>query len=441
MELETLTPDKVEAGSENLPKNGRPRVVVIGAGFGGLSVARQLANSEVDVLVLDRNNYHGFWPLLYQVATAGLEPESIAYPVRAILRQYPNVSFRMTEVKGIDFEKKQIYANGHAMPHTIEYDYLVLAAGSANNYFGNDALAEQTNGLKDINEAVQLRNKALTAFEQAVSDPDPAHRKSLMTFVVIGAGPTGVELAGAFAELIGHVLRKDYPMLDVNEARVILVEAGDRVLATFPTGLQKKATQQLQKMGVELMLGNPVSTIENGVVKLKDGTEIAASTIVWAAGVRGAMLGDTLGVEMARGARVKVQETMQLPTRPEVYVIGDMAYLEGFKTHDGKTVAYPMVAQVAIQQGKISANNILATIRNKALATFHYRDKGSMATIGRRSAVFDAYGIKQSGYIAWLGWLFVHLIYLIGFRNRVIVLTNWAWNYFTYDRGARVITK
>jgi len=411
---------------------GRPRVVVVGAGFGGLHVAAKLAHADVDVVVLDRNNYHGFWPLLYQVATAGLDPASIAYPARAILRKYPNTQFLMADVSGIDFERKLVLSGDQALP----YDYLVLAAGSANNYFGNTTLAAHTFGMKDIDEAEQLRNQLLRAFERAVVERDPARRAALLTLVIVGGGPTGVELAGAFAELIRHVLRKDYPMLDVAQARVLLVEASDRILASFPERLQRNARKRLEKMGVEVRLGAAVAAVDGESVTFKDGTQLSSSTVVWAAGVRAAELVDALGLAVGRRARGKVTPELNLPDRPEVFVIGDMAYLEGYKGGQ----AYPMVAQVAMQMGKQAARNIIALIERRPLGAFHYFDKGQMATIGRRAAVFDAFGIRLTGFFAWVGWLFIHIIYLIGFRNRLVVLTNWAYNYFTYDRAVRLIT-
>jgi NADH dehydrogenase len=409
-----------------------PRVIVVGAGFGGLNAARALANRDVDVLLLDRNNYHGFWPLLYQVATAGLEPESIAYPVRAIARKYANITFLMAAVRGVDFGRKLVHTDGAP----IAYDYLVLAAGSTTNYFGNDALAGQTCGLKDIDDAERLRNHLLAAFEQAVRERTADRRAALMTLVIVGGGPTGVELAGAFVELIDYVLRKDYPMLDLRQARVVLVEAHDRILATFPARLQQRARRRLERMDVEVRLNAPVDSVEQGVIAFRDGTHLAAGTVVWTAGVRGAQLVDTLPVDVARGARVKVAPTLSLPGRPEVFVIGDMAYLEGYKGD----AAFPMVAPVAIQQGEQAAHNILAQIQGRPMRAFRYVDKGQMATIGRRAAVLDAFGMQLDGRIAWIGWLLVHLIQLVGFRNRLIVLTNWAYNYVTYDHGVRLIT-
>ncbi len=410
----------------------QPRVVIIGAGFGGLNAVRTLAGTPARVLVLDRNNYHGFWPLLYQVATAGLEPESIAYPVRAIVRRYRNAGFRMGQVDGIDFARRLVRAGDRQIP----YDYLILAAGSANNYFGNDALAEHTYGLKDIGDGERLRNRILSSFEAAVSEPDPARRQALLTFVIVGAGPTGVELAGAIAELIHHVLRKDYPMLDVGRARVVLVEAIDRVLAAFPESLQRSARRRLEQLGVEVILNAPVKSVSEQAVTFADGQPLPARTVVWAAGIRSAHLVDALDLPLGRGARVKVLPTLNVPGHPEVFAIGDLVYLEGYKGDQ----PYPQVAPVAIQQGRHAARNILAQMAGRPMRPFHYFDKGSMATIGRRAAVFDAFGIRLSGVLAWFGWLFVHLIYLIGFRNRLIVLANWIYNYFTYDRGVRLIS-
>jgi NADH:ubiquinone reductase (H+-translocating) len=412
--------------------SARPRVVIIGAGFGGLNAARELANKDVDVLMIDRNNYHGFWPLLYQVATAGLEPESVAYPVRAIVRSSSNIGFMMADVQRVDFRHKVVHTAGSLIP----YDYLILAAGSANNYFGNDELADHTYGLKDLDDAARLRSQVLANFEYAVSEQDPQLRRRLMTVVIVGGGPTGVELAGAYIELITHVLVRDYPMLDISEARVILVEASDRLLAVFPESLRISALRRLQRMGVEVRLKTAVKTVEDNHVTFADGSTLEAATVIWAAGVRGAHLGDTLGVPLARGARVPVEPTLNLAEQPDVFVIGDMAYLEGYKPG----VAYPMVAPVAIQMGERAAKNIIARTKRRPMKPFQYFDKGNMATIGRRSAVLDSFGIRLTGYPAWAGWLVVHLMFLVGFRNRVLVLFNWAYNYFTYDRGVRLIT-
>lgn len=422
----------VRYGARTWP-SARPRVVIVGAGFGGLNAARTLGGKDVDVLVIDRNNYHGFWPLLYQVATAGLEPESVAYPVRAIVRRYSNISFMMAEVTGINLEHRFVQTTTISVP----YDYLIIAAGSANNFFGNDGLAERTYGLKDVEDAELLRNTVLSNFEYAVSELEPRERQRLTTLVVVGGGPTGVELAGAFMELINHVLVRDYPMLDISEARVVLVEASDKVLAAFSPDLQANALQRLKQIGVDVRLKTAVASVEEGRVIFADGSSIEASVVVWAAGVRAAPLADMLGVQQARGGRIPVTSTLNLASHPEVFVIGDMAYLEGYKK-EGQ--AYPMVAPVAIQMGERAAANILARMHRRPLKPFTYFDKGNMATIGRRAAVLESFGIRLTGYLAWIGWLVVHLMFLVGFRNRVVVLLNWAYSYFTYDRGLRLIT-
>jgi len=406
-------------------------VVIVGAGFGGLAAARILARAPVEVLVINRTNYHGFWPLLYQVATAGLEPESIAYPARAILRRYRNADFLLAEVTGIDYERQLL----HTSAGEVSYDYAILAAGSATNFFGNERFAQYTLGMKDLDEAQRIRNHVLLCCEQAVTERDPAQRKALLTFVVVGGGPTGVELAGAFAELIRHVIRHDYPMLDLRQATVVLIEATDRLLASFPASLQRSALRRLQQMGVDVRLGTAVADAEPRGLRFPDGSRLEAATVVWAAGARGAALADALGIATGRGGRVPVTPFLTLPGKDNVFVIGDMAYLEG----DRPGVAYPMVAPVAIQMGEHAARNIIAQQQRQAMQSFRYRDKGQMATIGRSAAVLDAFGLRLSGWPAWVGWLVVHLIALVGFRNRALVLLNWAYSYATYDRGARLI--
>ena len=418
--------------------SARPRVVIIGAGFGGLSSVRALGDKDVDVLVIDRNNYHGFWPLLYQVATAGLEPESVAYPVRAIIRRYSNVSFMMAEVIQIDPVAKLVYTSTTALP----YDYLIIAAGSANNYFGNDTLSEHTFGLKDVEDAELLRNTVLANFEYAVSEADPQIRQRLMTLVVVGGGPTGVELAGAFVELVNHVLVHDYPMLDIREARVVLVEAGATILASFSPDLQADALSRLRKMGVEVRLHTAVASVEQDRVSFADGSSMDAAVVVWAAGVKGAPLAETLEVQLARGGRIPVRSTLNLVDYPEIFAVGDIAYLEDprARRHGRGPIPFAMVAPVAVQMGALAARNILAYRYRRELRSFSYFDKGNMATIGRRSAVLDAFGVRLTGYFAWVGWLVVHLMFLVGFRNRVVVFLNWAYSYVTYDRGLRLIT-
>jgi NADH dehydrogenase len=412
--------------------SARPRVVVVGAGFGGLSATLGLAKASVDVTLIDRRNYHLFQPLLYQVATAGLSPADIAYPIRSIVRRYPNVAVMLGKVTGVDLPGRAVLIGERRVP----YDYLVLATGARHAYFGHDEWEPYAPGLKKIDDATEIRRRVLLAFERAEATQDEAERRRLLTFVIVGGGPTGVELAGAFAELIRHVMRKDYPMLKAGEAQVVLVEATDKILTAFPANLQQSALRQLDRMGVDVRLNSPVETVNGREVTFKGGATLATDTVIWTAGIRGAKVGDTLGVPLGKGSRVPVEPTLNLADHPEVYVIGDMASLETYK--DGKP--YPQVAQVAIQQGHRAAQNILAALKGEPLQEFRYVDKGNMATIGRRAAILDAYGIQLTGLLAWLGWLVVHIFYLIGFRNRLVVLASWAYNYFTYDRAVRVIT-
>lgn len=414
----------------NNTMSNRPRVVIIGAGFSGLEIARRLGNAPVDVLLLDRNNYHGFWPLLYQVATAGLEPQQIAQPVRAIIRRLRNVRFQLASVEAIDREQQLVITDRGS----FAYDELVVAAGSATNFYGLQTIREHGFEMKDVPDALALRNHLITRFERAVTESDPERLQQLLTFVVVGGGPTGVELAGALVELFRDVLRKDYPTIDFSRVRVMLLEAADRVLLAFPPNLSRKAERRLQKMGVELRLDASVVGFEDGLLRFKDGTTLPTETVIWAAGVQGAPLGATLGVELQRGARVAVMPELHLPDDPHVWVAGDLAHLAA---PDGKP--YPQLATVAMQQGRVVAHNIVSRLQGQPLQPFRYTDKGSMATIGRRSAVARVWNMNWSGPIAWLLWLAVHLFYLIGFRNRLLVLINWAYNYFTYDRGARAL--
>jgi NADH dehydrogenase len=405
--------------------------VIVGAGFGGLSAARALAHAEADVLLVDQQNYHCFQPFLYQVATAGLEPEEIAQPVRQILRDIPNARFRMATVSGIDYAARQLKTDVGSIP----YDYLILAAGSTTNYFGIESVASHAYGLKGIKEAVDLRNQILSCFERAAAEPDPARREALLTFVVAGGGPTGVEFAGTLAELIRLVLVYDYPGLDVKSSRVILVETGPAVLPTFAPTLQKAALVALRHKGVDVRLNTSVSSFDGSAVVLGNGETIATTTLVWAAGVRGTDLGSALGVSLQRGARVPVGPSLQVGDHPEVYVIGDLAHF----SVDGKGL--PMVAPVAIQQGQTAANNIRRAIAGLPATTFTYHDKGSMATIGRNSAVSQIGSLRLTGFPAWVMWLAVHLLQIVSFRNRLLVFVNWTWDYFFYDRAVRLITK
>lgn len=409
----------------------RPRVLILGAGFAGLRAARRLMNQPVDVLVVDKHNYHTFLPLLYQVASAGLEPEAIGKPVRSILRKADNTRFRMAEVTGIDLERRCVATEAG----DLGYDYLIVAAGSATNYFGSEEIERNALALKELVDASVFRSHVLSMFETAVLTEDLAKRRKLMTTVIVGGGPTGVELAGALAELRRHVLPRDYPELDLSQAEVVLIEATDALLPGFPARLQRKALHQLRAMGVEVRLGTPVETVEEGLVRLEDGATLDAATITWVAGVRASLLSEGLVEELARGRRVPVATTLQVPDHPEVYVAGDMAYIE----QDGKPV--PMVAPAAIQMGEYAAENILRQVEGRPLKDFRYKDRGSLATIGRKRAVASVPPLQFTGVLAWVVWLVVHLFWLIGFRNRVMVLVSWAWNYLLYEPGSRLITR
>lgn len=409
----------------------KKRIVIVGMGFGGVHAAKTLAGKGHDILLVDRNNYHLFQPLLYQVATAGLEQESIAYSVRAMARSWPDMRFNLAEVTGIDFSRKEIQVTNGLIP----YDYLIIGAGSATNFFGLAAVEQHAFDLKELEDAEVLRNHILSAFERAVIEPDPARKRALMSFVVVGGGPTGVEFAGALIELVNFVLAKDYPELGIHTARVVLVEATDRLLAAMPQELGMYTLQKLRSMSVEVLLNAQVVDVDAEKVTLHDGAVIPAHTLVWSAGVKAAPLAARLEVTHAAGGRIAVEPDLTLADHPEVFVIGDMAWLQ----QDGK--ALPMIAQVAMQMGIYAAKTILAKELGTSLPPFRYHDKGSMATIGRNAAVANAFGLQLKGYLAWLAWLLLHLYYLIGFRNRIVVLLNWVWYYWFHERQVRLITR
>ena len=427
-----------------MAKKARPKVVIVGAGFGGVKAVETLGKKEVDVLLVDRNNYHGFWPLLYQVATGALDSELIAYPIRGITKQHHNVDFQLADVTGVDWENKQVkVAKGQPIP----YDYLILAAGSAQFYFGNDRLAETTFSMKDVDQAEEIRNHVIECFEQAQTETDPEKRKQLMSVAIVGGGPTGVELAGGFQELFKENFRKDYPSLDMNQAKIYLIEAMGNIMLPFSNTpkLVEATSRELKKRGVEIMLNSAVASVENNVVEFKDGRTLAAGTVIWAAGVRGALLSDNLGLELQRGFRVPVTEELNLPDRPEVFVVGDMAYLDGYQWGD-RTIAYPQVAQVAIQMAERAALNILALASGGVPEKFSYYDKGSMAIIGRNAAIVAAdkpatirLGPGLGKRLGWVMWLGVHVMFLAGWRNRLKTIFTWASQYFSKDRGARVL--
>jgi NADH:quinone reductase (non-electrogenic) len=409
----------------------RPRVVIAGAGFGGLTCARALRNVPVDVLLVDRNNYHLFTPLLYQVASALLDPGEIARPVRGLIRPLHNAEFRQAEVTGADLALRVLTTDRGPIP----YDYLVLATGSQSDYFGNASLAQHAFGLKDLDEGLALRNRILTQFEASRWVAEAEKRRMMLTFAVVGAGPTGVELAGAISELIHLVLRKDYRDLDVGEVRVLLLEAANAPLGTFVPALREAARKSLAKKGVELMLSAKVESVTNDSIRLAGGEEIAAGTVIWTAGVRASDVGAAIGAPLGRQARVKVDSTLQLTGHPVVFAIGDLAGA----TDRGAPL--PMLIPVAMQEGKHVAATIAELVGNGGAKAFRYKDPGIMATIGRNSAVAELGAVHLSGFLGWSMWLAVHLVNVISFRSRILVLVNWAWDYFFYDRPIRLILR
>ena len=408
----------------------RPHVVIIGAGFGGLEAAQRLAKAPVRLTLIDRHNYHLFQPLLYQVAIAGLSSEEIAYPVRAIFRRQHNVVFRMDEVTSVDLDSRVV----HLGLERLSYDYLILAVGARTNFFKHSSLEQNSLQVKDIAGAVAIRNHLLEMFETASHEPDPVLRRKLLTFVIAGGGPTGVETAGALSELIRLVFTKDYPGLDLREVQVLLLEAGPSLIPAFPSSLQAATVRALLRKHVEVRLRCTVVGYDGEDVKMGDGSTIPARTLIWTAGVRAAALVDTLGVPQSGGGRARVASTLQLPGHPEVYCIGDAAYFE----QDGE--ALPLLATVALQEARLAAGNIRRAVAGRAALPFQYRDPGLLATIGRNAAVATFGGISFHGFPAWLIWVVLHIFRIIGFRNRLVVLINWAWDYFLYYRAVRLIT-
>ena len=410
----------------------RKRVLVVGGGFGGMSVVKALEHAPVHVTLVDRSNHHLFQPLLYQVAMAGLGPNEIAAPIRGVLRHVDNARVLLAEVTGADLEQRRVFT---AECTPLEYDYLVLAPGAVNSYFGHDDWAHFAPGLKDLDDAVEIRRRVLLAFEAAEREPDPAKQRKYLTFVVIGGGPTGVELAGAIAELATFVLDRDFRAIKPDATRVVLVEGSERVLGTFDPDISARALKSLHEMGVETLLGERVTGIDEQGVSLGE-KRIEAATVLWAAGVRASPLLERIGLTVDRGGRVKVNMDCSVPGHPEVFVVGDAANF----IPQGESTSLPGVSPVAMQQGRFVARAIERLVDKHEPGTFKYLDKGSMATIGRSRAVAEIGKLHLSGFIAWLAWLTVHIFYLIDFRNRVLVLIDWAWSYFTYQRGSRLIT-
>lgn len=406
-----------------------PHVVIIGGGFAGLYAARALKKKPVRVTLIDRRNHHLFQPLLYQVATAGLNPGDIAQPIRSILRGQANCRVILAEAKEIDAGRKRVVLD----QGELSYDYLVVATGATHSYFGNEQWADVAPGLKSIMDALNIRKRVLFAYEAAEREDDPEKRKQWMTFVIVGAGATGVEMAGTLAEIARTALRKDFRRIDTADARVILIEGADRPLPAFPEDLSRKTRAQLERLGVEVRTHEKVTHIDADGVQAGDEF-IASRTVVWAAGVRASSLVKTLDVPLDRAGRVMVEQDLSVPGHPEILVAGDVAHLE----QDGRNVFG--VAPAAIQAGKAVARNLVRSLEGKPREPFRYVDKGSLATIGRRSAVADFKGLHLSGFFAWVAWLFVHVLFLIGLRNRLIVVFQWAWSYLTFQRGARLIT-
>ncbi len=418
----TMTPSSAS-------RSKTPTVVIIGCGFAGLAAAKGLGSAPVRVVVVDRSNHHLFQPLLYQVATAALNPSDIAAPIRRVLRRQRNTEVILADVDAIDVQgRRVVLADGE-----VSFDYLIVATGVTHSYFGNDGWSSHAPGLKSLDDALEIRRRMLLAFEAAERETDPERRRAWMTFVIVGGGPTGVELAGTLREVARYTLERDFRHIDPTTARVVLIEGADRILQAFTPGLSRSAREQLQTKGVEVHEGRLVTGIDAQGVMM--GAEsIRARTVLWAAGVAASPLAASLGVPLDRVGRVVVERDLSVPGHPEVFVVGDLMALE----QEGRQL--PGVAPVAMQSGSYVADAIKRRLKGKTPPPFMYLDKGSMATIGRGAAIADLRGFRTTGMIAWLIWLFVHILFLIGFRNRMIVLFQWAWSYVTYDRGARLIT-
>ena len=404
-----------------------PKVVIVGAGFAGLNAARALKGAPVEVTIIDRRNFHLFQPLLYQVAAAALNPSDIAYPIRSIFRRQSNVTrILLAEVMAIDLDRRMVRLDDGS---EVGYEYLVVAVGATHSYFGKDEWAGAAPGLKTIEDALHIRGRILAAFETAERDPSSAGQ--LLTFVVVGGGPTGVELAGALVEIAVHSMEREFRAIDPGSARVILIEGADRVLPVYPERLSESARRQLESLGVEVRTGALVEHLDDSGVTLKGGERIEAATVLWAAGVRASALGSGLEAETDRSGRVAVNPDLTLPGHDEVFVVGDLAVIPGV----------PGVAPAAIQMGRHAGRSIRADLQGESRARFHYRDQGSLATIGRARGVAHFPRFDFSGFPAWIAWLGIHIFYLIGFRNRFFVLVSWAWSYLTFRRGARIITE
>lgn len=425
-----LTFDKL---SLNIPDTGKPRVVIIGGGFGGMNLAKSLHHAGVQIVLFDKQNYNGFWPLLYQVATAGLEPDAIAEPFRKMFDGYDDFHYRMVRVSRIDTNTKTITT----LIGELHYDFLVIATGARSNFFGNEQLQKFAFPLKTIPEALNVRSQCLQCFEQASVTTDPAERESLLTFVIAGAGPTGVEMAGSLAEMRKHVLPSDYPGLDFSQMKILIVEGLSKVLPPMSVEAGQKAQRYLEDLGVIIKLNTLVDSYDGETVTLKGGEQIRSQTLIWAAGVTGAMI-DGLPAEAVEKGRILVDPINQVQGLADVFAIGDIALMKLADYPKG----HPGVAQPAIQQGKHLARNIQHLLKNEPTEPFQYFDKGSLAIVGRSRAVADLPGnLHLGGFVAWIAWLFVHIWYLVGFRSKLIVFSNWLYRLFTYERGTRIIVR
>ncbi|MBV9603787.1 MAG: NAD(P)/FAD-dependent oxidoreductase [Solirubrobacterales bacterium] len=431
-----------------MPGDGVHRVVVVGGGFGGLQAVEKLRRAPVEVTLVDRRNFHLFQPLSYQVATGALSPGEIAYPLRAIFKRAANVRVMMAEVAGFDLGARELQLRsvaGVPVPATLPYDSLIVAGGSQYSYFGHEEWREYAAEVKSLESALLVRGRILAAFEAAEFEPDPERRAAWLTFVVVGGGPTGVEMAGQIGELARDTLKRDFRAIDSRTGRILLVEATDRLLTTFPPKLSSRAKRSLERLGVTPMLNTTVTDIEADAVTVEaaggGSQRIPTRTIIWAAGVTAsrmaATLGELTGAELDRAGRIAVEPDLTLPGHPEVFALGDMVRV---RQTDGSVVTLPGVAPAAMQQGRYAAKVIEARLGGRSTGPFHYRDKGNLATIGRGSAVADIKGLKLSGFLAWMTWLLIHLWYLVGFQNRIVVFVRWSFSFFTHGRGARLIT-
>jgi NADH dehydrogenase len=418
---------------QHFPKGNKTRIVIVGGGFGGIELAKKLRNKDIEIIMVDKHNYHTFQPLLYQVATGGLEADSIAFPLRKIFKGQKNLTFRVAEVKKVNPENSYIETS----IGTIDYDHLVLATGSTSNFFGNMEIEDNAMPMKSIPEALNLRSLILQNLEAAQIAPDALTANELLSFVVVGGGPTGVETAGAIAELKKHVLKSDYPELDINKVHIYLIEGSPELLGAMSPQAQQKAHDFLTELGVKIMTESRVQSFNGKELSLADGQKIPSSNVIWSAGVKGVVLEGLSTDAVVRGNRLKVNEINKVEHYENIYAIGDVAAMITEEFPNG----HPGVAPAAIQQGKLLAKNLLNIIEKKPTENFKYFDKGAMATVGRNRAVVDLHKIRFQGVFAWFTWMFVHLMTLVGFRNKLVVFVNWVWSYFCYDRGTRLIIR